>query len=151
MRYHDKKLIPVFVIVFIFSAILISSIHLSYAQTPTLILNSLTVGTPSGKTPNIGTDPIKITLSWTDSTGSKWQVFESGNLNAVATVIAPASKSAVLESLEKGIAHCYTVKRIDPSNGSTLAESNSLCSHVQPVISIVQTGASQVTITWTQV
>ena len=120
-----------------------------YAQAPPPApnLTSLVVGTPTGKTQNIGTDPIKITLSWTDSSGSKWKVFEGASLVGTVT-----TRSITLQPLEKGIAHCYTIQRISPTDGSNIGSpSNSLCSHVQPVISsVTQTAADKVTIAWTQ-
>ena len=136
-----NSLIAILVSVFIVTIALIPS-QLSYAtqsSPPTL-----TIGAPTGKTINIGTDQMKITVTWSDFSGTKWEVRKDGVLAQTVT-----SRTATFNSLEKNISHCFTVKRILPAPG--LLESIKKCSPVQAkILTLTQTGPTQVKMTWGQ-
>jgi len=142
-----NSLIAILVSVFILTIALIpSQLHEALAVEPSA--PTLAIGAPTGNTVNVGTDDLKITVTWTDSTTGtlQWKVTDGLTIQTVSSKTAAFTYTS---SAAKESQHCFTVQRTLPTPSAISAKK---CSPVQSVITpaLLQTGLTSVKISWTQ-
>ena len=141
-------MIAILVSVFIITIALIPS-QLPEAQAVEPSSPTLAIGAPTGNTINVGTDDMKITVTWTDSTTGttlQWKVSDGLTTQTVSSRTAAFTYTT---SAAKESPHCFTVQRTSPTLSLVSAKK---CSPVQAVITpaLLQTGLTTVKISWTQ-